>query len=906
MSEDLESPPMDCDLDLEAASVTDQGEEPNGSDDEGSGTPVKTTKKGAKTKGKGRLKVVNKFGKTKGNVKAGKKFCPACSRWLPIEEFPTGSGQCGTDRKVMQNLRNAAVAQDQVAWWEDTVKDPEKLKHAVQAYKDTLPAPGKKRKQFVIVQYIEERRNESSVLLDGIQEMMDERHFMVWMAKPKNGCKDALEASAEWHKKCAAPGAIIDYKGPCEKYRKRVAIQVKDLVINRDAHIRSQGYVVKDKEVKKGDQAAIDKAEARLFKEQEFTASSARNKQDLAASMVAAAASSKDGAFSSDGKGAAGVGSLKDFIDSTKESQEQDEEEEDEDSKNSSPTKPGSTGASSTSKRKGKGEEESEKPGKKNKTWFDRDGAVTSAVKAHTTWLKNTATTITSTLENLQAALDQVTDDIQDEVKNEQRLAKNRLYALKLIYPAWRGDDPEAACQAALQNMSAPEDVGKNPEAPAAEATPGSEPKQEPNSEANAQGSGDDKKIPAAPSTVRNYVRNQDGDPQKALRKYIASFSSDEKKELGNAAPCRSYQSLIVFSEFADKTAEIEAAQTKDDIVKVQTGMKVFKSAYQDLLSMAKAAKNRLESAVADARKQLLKKQSDDAGAKTTSKRGRPKKAAQAEKVKTVAENPEGFAKDIESVVMNVTGKLASELNLSLPCIVRVPPEKMKELSELQSTTIATLEAKFKNSPSRTEAGRSQKGVPQAQRGPVRSLLNSLFADDYLLPAEKIPEKLKADVLSPVAFVVAKGCVTCSAETGHLGTVRLGMGGTRKIVAAKSLKLLDHLSTPTSKADLQRCYHWMKSATCQAAKAFVDANNADTTPVLVHATVGVNDILYLPPGWLFHEVIIGNSDFLGVRLQHLALLVLPDLTAIHTHLLGIGKPNASLQSAIDCLSLAEA
>ena len=71
---------------------------------------------------------MNDMGKARSRTKDGKKFCPACGKWLPIADFPAGSGQCGDDRKALQNLKKAAMAQDQMEWWEETIRDPTKLK----------------------------------------------------------------------------------------------------------------------------------------------------------------------------------------------------------------------------------------------------------------------------------------------------------------------------------------------------------------------------------------------------------------------------------------------------------------------------------------------------------------------------------------------------------------------------------------------------------------------------------------------------------------------------------------------------------------------------------------------------------------------------------------------------------
>mgnify|MGYP001813951621 CR=1 FL=1 len=382
-------------------------------------------KKSGSKKGKKRLNLVNDFGKARGRAKDGKKYCAPCGKWLPLDQFPSGSAQRGEDRKALQNLKNAAVAQQQGAWWDEVTRDPKKLRDVVKKYKQRVPPPGKKRKEpFMVLQYIEERRQEQAVLLDGVLEMMTERAFVVWMAKPKNGCMDPEEAKREWKKKLDAPGAIVDEKGPNARYCQRVAVNKADLVVFRDASIKSQGYVGKDKEVKKASQEDVDRAEARLSKDPTLAASSARSSTDQAASLVAAAAAGDDGAFSSEGKAAMQLGDIKDLMSDA-------EDQPPSPSERVTPQKPSAKRDSDAC------EDSSKKPSSKKKAkkeaWFDRDAAVASALKGHQAWIKNTKLSIQTTMEGLKQALDKVTPEVEEEVKNESKLAKNRLYALKLI-----------------------------------------------------------------------------------------------------------------------------------------------------------------------------------------------------------------------------------------------------------------------------------------------------------------------------------------------------------------------------------------------------------------------------------------------------------------------------------------
>ena len=64
----------------------------------------------------------------------GLKYCRACKKWLPAADFPEGSGACGPDKKATTNIRNAALAQGQITWWEEVFADEDKLAEVVKNY----------------------------------------------------------------------------------------------------------------------------------------------------------------------------------------------------------------------------------------------------------------------------------------------------------------------------------------------------------------------------------------------------------------------------------------------------------------------------------------------------------------------------------------------------------------------------------------------------------------------------------------------------------------------------------------------------------------------------------------------------------------------------------------------------
>ncbi len=69
---------------------------------------------------------------------------------------------------------------------------------------------------------------------------------------------------------------------------------------------------------------------------------------------------------------------------------------------------------------------------KKAKIWFARDDEIAKALRAHREYLATTRKTLETCRDGLKEAIDSVPSEHKDEVKNEIKLCRNRMYALKL------------------------------------------------------------------------------------------------------------------------------------------------------------------------------------------------------------------------------------------------------------------------------------------------------------------------------------------------------------------------------------------------------------------------------------------------------------------------------------------
>ena len=145
------------------------------------GTSKKDSIRGAK-KNETNQKVIEEAPKSKpkksrrNQVVNGHNYCAPCKKWLPIEMFPNGSAQCAADRKALQSLRNAAIAQGQMAWFDEMFNDEDKLAKVVKNYHARISNSTNKNARsagaFPILTYVEEVRQEIALILEGLAEMM--------------------------------------------------------------------------------------------------------------------------------------------------------------------------------------------------------------------------------------------------------------------------------------------------------------------------------------------------------------------------------------------------------------------------------------------------------------------------------------------------------------------------------------------------------------------------------------------------------------------------------------------------------------------------------------------------------------------------------------------------------------
>jgi hypothetical protein len=539
----------------------------------------------------------------------GTKFCSGCNKYHPISDFPAGKAMCGMANNAIRNIKSAAIAQKQTEWFKQVQDDPNSTRLAIKAYLMKCGRGDKQRAKknaFCIANYREEVRQTSGTYFDAEMEMLNLLAYQKWVALPENGGYDPEEAKARWIEFRDAPNAICDDQGP-KKYKTRVAIKVRDVVKIRDGQERNKIITACEKDVRKASQQDVDALELRLQRDSSWKGSCAVSRAEearrLAESRIAAvAAGSEDGAFSSDGKASLVLGDVTELAPPGFD-------------EGTDPDEGGEGGggggdhdgpsALTPSKANAKA-----KTAKKDATWFARDEKIMGELRKMREYQEKLVRDLKSTRTRCEAVRASIPPQFKRMVEAEENLLNNRLRAIKLVLsdPTAQEDAPtavQADQEKENQELLDEKPLDEKPEKPLDEKPMG------PNGLAEKEGSEDSAaaEVPAKGgagddgiTTVRGYVA-QHGGPEKALRKYIASFGDgSQANELGSRPPCRSFRSLRLtrelFQEYEQKIRNIKA---KHEVASVLAFAKPYKAAYNELLSLANAAVNRCENAVKSA-----------------------------------------------------------------------------------------------------------------------------------------------------------------------------------------------------------------------------------------------------------------------------------------------------------------
>ena len=237
----------------------------------------------------------------------GKKICSCCGKIKALSEFKGNASACAQPcRRALDNTRTACEKQGQMEWYKEQVKTPAGQLRLVHVYNQKCgnAAEGKRPPPFPVLQYRQQLRVAEEQLRDGVFELMHEIAFVEWAKKPKHCPPNGMamdDAKIEFVRRSKEGDAIVDFNGPTEQYRMRIAVMVNTLMTFRSSYSKSQGYNLADKENKKAVQTDLDNAHRRALSDMESAhmPTTEMNKRELA-QQLASSGSAQGGAFAGD------------------------------------------------------------------------------------------------------------------------------------------------------------------------------------------------------------------------------------------------------------------------------------------------------------------------------------------------------------------------------------------------------------------------------------------------------------------------------------------------------------------------------------------------------------------------------------------------------------------------------
>ena len=125
-------------------------------------------------------------------VKKGHRQCQGCFKFFPIEEFPPGCIFCAPDKKAINNLRNIAVRDNGVEWYEEQMACASSRKALLKKYHDKVGdvvktlKPGARLRQPRVLDLKETVSNSKDTKKSKLGEMMWRGAYVRFRKKRKN------------------------------------------------------------------------------------------------------------------------------------------------------------------------------------------------------------------------------------------------------------------------------------------------------------------------------------------------------------------------------------------------------------------------------------------------------------------------------------------------------------------------------------------------------------------------------------------------------------------------------------------------------------------------------------------------------------------------------------------------
>ena len=370
------------------------------------------------------------------------------------------------------------------------------------------------------------------------------------------------------------------------------------------------------------------------------------------------------------------------------------------------------------------------------------------------------------------------------------------------------------------------------------------------------------------------------------------SVSAGVDMALGNGPPCRSYRTLQCLSDFKGMVTDLGQCRTKEAVLAVMATLKAPKAAYTDLITMSNVACSRITTSY-EARKKELEVV---AASTKLAKRARTTVSTPTKETLLCSSSAVELVIDVPSIVLR-DGVATKPPDLEEPVVFRVEESRMVTLSLITDQITSLGGSKFTDHVDYSKFGRQHFKLLEAGTAALAPVVKEVF-----------PAKLDAPnghevTVRPCLVLHAKDRVACGTEFAYVAHARLGLKGTRKLFLTKFMPLQKFLAAQQGTRPVLRkdVLNWFKNSSPAEVQKFLKEN--PTEHRVFQATVGPNDLIYLPPAYIFLEK-IGGVDAASIRIPILLKEHADDLDELSKLLLQQNSMPDLLQAAVDMLNVA--
>ena len=776
-----------------------------------------------------------KNGKGKGNARQVQ--CEGCYGWFPIADMPVGFNFCWADKRALDNIYNASRAQGKTDWWQSTRYNDERRYRVLKRYHALHPelkneanaaaagkgrggGKGNKRRggrgyTFDIAAYIESTESATEVLRDVVKRGMSKAVFSTLvfsdtMLRPLHGSFQNSQSACEyWEKRRAEKEAVVSKDATGDE---TVELEVDNTSTTRDRFSNIKRVEGRDKDIKGATQQNVGRLHRKLMTGME-SHGRATEKVSMA-EMAQRMASCSSGSGSAFDAIKMGMQRVEDLLDDAQDEEAVDEEQPQDGKSGDKPEQ-----AAEAAER----EQADNRANKKNNKSFLDDRSVAAAIRSQNTWIDGMKAKLETSLASSKTIKQSIAEgNFANEFKNELAIMRTRQMAVEKV-------------------MATAEQTGGTPKGMAqltaflAQFGPGLSPK----------------KLPSKGS----------------------DSASVTELTLGRKPPCPKFKELVTLAKLQADTEDYYSASSNAELKEITNRLKEPKAALGELAAMFGVSLRDLEKGlktkVEEAAKRKRQWQAEGSGGPSGSRNVRPKPGSLYEMVGSKA--LEGKTSEIAHC--DLSRGLPAEFSITDPSVARLPAghELLTEQSEGAKWAFG-FHKSFKNTqlrmldkaPSRAQRALEPLSLAHKSAEGIRGLspnFSCIGAGDVADELSNEAREVMESVLTCHVFVIASGYTRVANEKQYMSCLRLSLQGTRTVVMMRMLALCEVMQE-RGVTDMSQSKIWtfLQNATVEILAEVLKRG------AVWHGTVGAGDILFVPPGFVLWESVVGEKDVCGIRM----------------------------------------